>query len=432
MNDTATQSGAALSEQPVLDPDVDPTQEIEVKMSPREKAMAAMADRQEAERRAEIDEAIATDPDLAAQQRRIDGAIAASNAEAGIVHGEDMPVSSEEVPSYGSNMGDDGAAVRQAMHPPQPEPARPDLPSNLQDDPLADFIVMRGDSPMVKAKVNGEERLIPLADAKRQVQIGVAAEVRMQNAARAEKTIQEREQRLRAGEAALQARLNVASQQPAVPAKPDLTDEELEREATEIFETAFSGTEEDAAKKLAKTLVKIRDSAAARVQPTRPVDEEAIARKAAQYATGTLAEQARKKDVQTGYRDFQQNYPDIMLDPHLFRMADDLTEVVEQEHPDWDIAQIMDEAGKRTRAWVKNLRGDTADTGETPAPQRGNQSIPVNDQTTQTRQERKAGLVRMPTQAGGAVYDESEDSEESEQTPQQAFAELKRSRGQPY
>jgi len=297
----------------------------------------------------------------------------------------------------------------------------------------ADFIVMQNGAPMVKAKVNGEDRLIPLADAKRQVQIGVAAEVRMQNAAQAEKTLAERANKLSAGEAALAARMKVLQSQPSVPAKPDLTDEELEKEAVEIFETAFSGTEEDAAKKLAKTLVKIRDSAASKVKPTQQIDANAIARQAASIATGVLTEQSRKKDMTKAYEKFKGDYPDIMEDRFLYKMADDMTDQVEREHPDWNIAQIMDEAGKRTRDWVKGLRGDAEDTGDNPTPKpRPNQNSLVSDTTTQTRQERKAGLVRMPTQAGAAVYSEPDDSGAEEQSPQQAFAELKKARGQPY
>jgi hypothetical protein len=423
MNDTATQKGAARTEPPV-DPDVK-KDEIPVRQNPREAALEAMAERQEQERRRELDEALATDPDLAAHQARIDKQIADSNAEAGIYH--------DDTPSYGGNIDQyDGAASRQAMNQP-PERDRPDLPQKLQDDPLADFIVMQNGQPMVKAKVNGEDRFIPLADAKRQVQIGVAAEIRMQNAAQTEKILSERANKLSAGEAALAARMKTLQSQPAVPAKPDLSDEELEKEAIDIFETAFSGTEEDAAKKLAKTLVKIRDSAVSKVKPTQQIDANAIARQAATIATGVLSEQSRKKDMTKAYEKFKGDYPEILKDPFLYKMADGLTDQVEREHPDWNIAQVMDEAGKRTRDWVKGLRGDAKDTGGNPTPKpRANQNSLVSDTTTQTRQERKAGLVRMPMQAGAAVYSEPEDTGDDDQSPQAAFAELKKARGQPY
>ena len=411
MNDTATQQGAARQEPP-KDPDVK-ANEVAVQTNPRQAALDAMADRQEADRRKELDDALAADPGLRHQQDQIDQEIAQANAEAGIRH-------EEHTPTYGN----DGAASRQALNN-EPEPARPDLPSNLQDDPMADFIVMNNGSPMVKAKVNGEDRPIPLADAKRQGQIGVAAEMRMQAAAEAEKNIQAREAKLTAGEAALSARMKTMQSQPTVPVQ-DLTDEELEKEAIEIFETAFSGTEEDAAKKLAKTLAKIRSSAVQ--QPTPQVDPREIARQAASMAVGTLSEQSRKKDMGKAFQAFKADYPEILKDPNLFKMADDLTDQLEREHPDWDIAQVMDEAGKRTQAWVKGLRGESRDT-QAPAP--GGQNSPVSDSTTQTRQERKAGLVRMPSAAASATYQQSEESDEQDQSPQDAFLELKKARGQP-
>ena len=423
MNDTATQQGAAHSGRPKIDPDVDTSKEIEVKMNPRDVALAAMADRQESMRTEELSEAIAADPGLAATQRAIEGEIAQANAEAGIVHKDTAPDPN------------DGAASREAMHK-QPAQQPQDLPKDLQGDPLADFIVMNGAVPMVKAKVNGEERLIPLSDAKRQVQIGVAAEVRMQNAAQAEKILDERANKLTAGEAALSARMRTMQSQPAIPRKQpaDLSDEVLEREANDIFSTAFSGTEEDAAKKLAKTLVKIRDSAAANVQPTQQIDAHAIAREAASIATGTLSAQDRKKDVSKGYEAFKENYPDIVSDGTLFQKADGLTEAIESEHPEWTISQVMDEAGKRTRAWVKDLTGQTQDTviNDPTLVPGDRQNSPVSEATTQTRQERKAGLVRMPTPAAGAQHTNPDYTGEVEQTPQDAFAEIKQARGQPY
>ena len=323
------------------------------------------------------------------------------------------------------------------MHEPEPHP---DLPSDLQDDPLADFIVMHEGAPMVKLKVNGQEGLLTLDDARRQLQIGVSAEVRMQTAAERENALDARERKLTAGEAALSARMSTIPQpqNPATPARPQagLSDEDLTREATDIFNTAFSGTEEDAAGKLAKTLIKIRDSAA-RPAPTQQVDPHAIAQEAASIATGTLTAQSRKKDVAKGYTDFKDNYPEIVSDPRLFKMADDLTEVIEREHPDWTIADVMDEAGKRTRDWVKGLTGqpqDTPDTDtgdETPAP--GDQNSPtVSEATTRNRQQRKAGLIPMPTQAGAAVHEEPEEQPgEDPQSAHEAFLELKAARGQP-
>lgn len=413
MNDTATQQGAARQEPPTRDPDLKDG-EVVVHRSARDIALEAMAERQEKERVDELNEAIAHDPGLADEQRRIDGAIRQANAEAGINHEEAIPV-----------FGNDGAAVVRPMHQPQPEPSN--LPRNLQDDPLADFIEMRNGAPMVKAKVNGEDRLIPLADAKRQLQIGTAAEVRMQTAARYEQVVKDREARLSAGEAALSARMR-AQAKPLVPAQPDLTEEDLLEEAKDIFSTAFSGTEEEAAIKLAKTLAKIKRTATPVAQS---IDSDAVASKAASMVYGKLTAESKKKDVATGFKAFKSDYPDIIGDTQLFKMADDMTDTIEKQHPDWNASQIMDEAGKRTRAWVKHLSGKTDDTGNAPSRPPGSENSPVVTLDTQSRQERKAGLVRMPSPAAGAQYHEPDPVNESEQSPQDAFLQLKAARGQP-
>ena len=217
MNDTATQQGAARNEPPPQDPDVN-SDEVAVRPGPRQAQMEAMAERQEAARLQELNEAMAGDPGLASEQARINDAIVEANAEVGIRH-EQTPIEA-------------GLSTQQSIAP--SEPAQQGLPQNLQDDPLADFIEMQNGAAMVKAKVNGQDRLIPLADAKRQLQIGVAAEVRMQSAAEREKAAEARERRIIAGEAALVARLKQQQAQPAVPAEADLTEEDLHEEAQDI------------------------------------------------------------------------------------------------------------------------------------------------------------------------------------------------------
>jgi hypothetical protein len=413
MNDTATQQGAARQESP----DVNAANEVEIHPNPRNAQLEAMADRQEAARIAEISEAEAGDPGFAANQQRINQAIVDANAEVGIVH-------ESEAPAFGPN---DGAASRERMHP-EIVPTVPALPAAVAGDPMAEFIEMHDGAPMVKVKVNGQDRLLPFADAKRQLQIGVAAEVRMQGAAQREATVDARERKLSAGEAALQARMNVQAQTPPVPAQPDLSENDLLEEAQDIFNTAFSGTEEDAAKKLAKTLAKIQRSATPVAQPR--IDSGAIARQAASLVQGTLTAEAKKKDVRAGYAQFKTDYPDIVGESYLFKMADDMTGSIEREHPDWAISQVMDEAGQRTRNWVKNLNGET-DNGQPPPPAAPNHNAPLVTQSTQTRQDRKAALVRMPTPAAGAQFHEPEVVTEGEQSPQEAFADLKASRGQP-
>jgi hypothetical protein len=412
---TATQQGAA-SVQPT-NPDL-ADNEVAVKENPRQVAIDAMAERQEQARLDELNEAIAADPGLAASQAAIEKQIDEANATAREA-GELPPLEDEDL---------DGAASREPMHEPEPESQSEPLPDNLQSDPLAEYIVMDQGQPMFQAKVNGQQKLIPLEQARRQLQIGTAAEIRMQEAAHIQAQLEERERAVAASEAALKQRVEIAQALPPVPAQSDLTEEDLLAEAKDIFNTAFTGTEDEAAEKLAKVLVKLKTSATSSIQP---IDEKTIVTNAASMAVSVLEDRNKKKDVQTGYTQFKKDYPDIMADPKLYRMADNMTDEIEKENPEWDISQVMLEAGKRTRAWVNNLKGDK-DTIDLELPPEDENANEQSLTSTQSRQERKTSLVRMPAAAAGAVHETpSKDADEKPQTALEAFLETKEVRGQP-
>ena len=420
---TATQPGAQspLVAKPTQPPNPDVAiNEVIDKESPRDISIAAMSERMEANRIVEIQESIEADPGLAANQARIDAQIKAANQEA---------IAAGLLPA-----GDpDGAASIQPMHTPPTEPQPAPLPADVAADPLSEYIIMQDGKPMFSTKVNGQLRLIPLEDARRELQIGTAAAIRMNEATRLHQQVSEREVAMSANEAALAQRVATAPVVPAVPARADLSEEDLYDEAKEIFSTAFTGTEEDAARKLANTLVKLRGSVTAPAAHMQPrVDERAIVRKAAQAAVGAIQNVEKTKDVRSGYVRFQEDYPDVMSDPALYKMADNMTDEIEKENPTWPISQVMDEAGKRTRAWVNKLKGVEPDPPD-PLPQPGSQNIGVLPQPPPQnhRQDRKSELVRIPTVASAAVHEQPADDLEIDQTPQEAFAELKQSRGQP-
>jgi len=415
----ATQQGAQSPQPP--NPDL-AINEVVVKPSPRDISIAAMAERQETARVTELNEAIAADPGLAANQAQIDNQIKAAN-KAAIESGELAPPVEEL---------SDGAASVEPMHEPPPAPKPDALPAELAADPLSEYIVMQDGVAMFSTKVNGQVRLIPLEDARRELQIGTAAAIRMNEATRLSQELEQRAQQVSASEAALAQRMEAAPAVPAVPAPADLTEDDLFDEAREIFQTAFTGTEEDAARKLAKTLIKLRGTAS---PAAPPVDERTIVRKAATAAVNAVQAVEKTKDVRTGYAKFQEDYPDIMADPVLYKMADDMTDGIEQEHPDWLISQVMDEAGKRTRTWVNKMKGvpdlepdPVLDPEPPPQLPAGEHAQPP---TQAHRQDRKSELVRLPVAAAAAVHEKPADDVETDQTPQEAFNQLKSARGQP-
>ncbi len=397
------------------DPNADPDTVVTVQQSPRDIALQAIEDRQDEARIAQIKEDVDGDPGAAALAARMQ--VAQDKArEEGIAAGKLPPL-------------DDGAASRTPMHPDTPAapavPVADPLPTDLQDDPLADHIVMDKDQPMFALKVNGENILMPLDEARRRLQIGTAAEIRMQNASIREKQIDERERALTASEQALAARVEIPIL-PSVPEVSELSESDIRLQSRDIFNTAFSGTEEDAAEKLTKLLIATRTPQVA-LAPS--IDEAAIVSRAAEVAVSAVTAINQDRDLVEGFSSFKDEYPGIMADAHLYNMADGMTDGIVDEHPEWSKQQVMLEAGKRTSEWVENLKGTALPDPDLAAVITENEPISEPTQPpTQIRQERKRELVPIP--AAAIATQPVVEPEAEEQTPQQALDDVRRSRGQ--
>lgn len=309
----------------------------------------------------------------------------------------------------------DGAAAVEPMHPPAEPPAPAPLPDGLDQSPYADYIVMHEGAPHMKAKVHGVDKLIPMERVQAQAQKLEAAEVSMQNAATLQRELRQREEWIRQNETALQSRMDALATTP--PPAPGVDDETLVTESREIVKTLFSGDEDEAAQKLAGLMKQTR----APVATAPAIDVTQIATQAAGIAVGQMTEAEIKRDATAGLAQFQQDYPELMADPVLYNIADNMTDVVENEHPDWKPSAIMLEAGKRTRDWLAQQKGQTPPGDPPPQP-------PAGDDPN--RQERKDNLVRIPQPALGAVSPHGE-TEEPVQTPADALAEIREARGQP-
>jgi hypothetical protein len=412
------------------DPDVKEGEvAVNVNMSPRDIALQSIEDRQDEARMAQIAEDIEGDPGAQALASRMQVAQDAARADA-VARGELPPL--EEDP--------DGAESRQRMHPEQPaapaalpeEPAAAVIPAELQNDPLADHIVMDGDQPMFALKINGKNMLMPLDEARRRLQIGTAAEIRMQSAALREKTLDERESKISVSEQALAVRTEVSPVVPAVQPQPvpvvGLSEDVIRSRARDVMSEAFTGSEENAGDKLTKLLLDIR---LPQVQPAAPIDEAKIAQRAASAAVSAVTIMNTKRDLNSGLTKFKTEYPNIMSDVNLYNMADSMTDGIETEHPEWSKSQIMLEAGKRTSEWVENLKG----TGSTETiiddpviTENETISEHTPPPTTQLRQERKRTLVQIPKVASAAQP--APEPEERPQTPQEALDEVRLARGQ--
>ena len=302
----------------------------------------------------------------------------------------------------------EGLASREQMH----EPENPDtgLPADLKNDPFADYIVMDGDNAMFKTKVDGQEQLIPLDTARAQLQKHVAAEVRLQAVAADRKSLEEREEALRQNEALFDSKRQVAEQSPP-PVDPDVSDQAIREEANEVVKSLFSGTEDQAAESLATLLRNSRQAQGPQVNAGEIANQAvAAARQQLQNERAVEDAETKKKDIDAGFKQFGDDYPDIVGDINLFRYADGLTDTIAAEHPDWAPSAVMAEAGKQTTEWVKSF-GTASEAGQQP-----------ND-----RHNRKRNLTRMPRNRAGV---QPAGQEELVDTPQSMMDEIRSARGQ--
>lgn len=301
---------------------------------------------------------------------------------------------------------DDGAAERAPMH---GEPAKnAHLPEHLQDDPLADFIVMDGDSPAMRLKVDGREQLIPLDKARVELQKREAADRRLQEAAEWRKENERRAKELDEREARL-------AEQEAAPRPDDASAEEakkeLARKARELVGSLYTEDEDTAAEKLAALLMAHQGSGS----PVPQVDVDAIAKAAAAQAAQRIAdEDLRKKQVEA-WNTFETEFPEIVADEDMFAVADRISTRIAAEDPNLSPIDVMRAAGRQTLEKFRLSR---------------NEPEPGTPSSMDARRDRKRELQPMPRTTSrpaqmGAV------EEDRPSSPSDVIAEMRKARGQP-
>lgn len=276
------------------------------------------------------------------------------------------------------------------------------------DDPLAKYVVVQDGKALVRVKVDGQERLIPLEQAHAQLQKGVAAETRLEQATRVRKENEARTTQLNAREASITAR-ETRFQPSTVAVAAD--DPGLRREATDLVKSLLSDSPEEAAAKLATVLSRSRQAAPA-------VNVDAIVAKATDAAKQSIRADETARDVVKGFKGFETDYPEIASNPNLFRYADSLSDVIATEHPEWAPSQVMAEAGKQTREWVKGLSTPTTVVAD-PTPAQA---------ATNSRQLAKQQIRPIPVVRAAAR--DAASKETAAPTPSDIMAEIRKSRGQ--
>lgn len=272
-------------------------------------------------------------------------------------------------------------------------------------DPLADYIVTQGGKPMFRTKVDGKEILIPVETARAQLQKHVAADIRLQDVANQRRDLERRRQNLEQSEAAFAVR-----SRGQLSGQPAADDQTLERESVELVRMLVSEPNEAVvAKKLTTVLQKVRQAAAPQI------DTRAVAKEAASLARQEIAVDNRQAALVTGLSSFKKSYADIAADPDLYAMADRRTDAIAEEHQDWTPEQVMLEAGKQTRDWMR---------------EHGMKAVASSSSNAQPsgRQQRKDKLMPMPAARTARVSPTTEP--DTDNSPQAALAEARKARGQ--
>jgi hypothetical protein len=245
---------------------------------------------------------------------------------------------------------------------------------------------------MVKVKIDGEEKELPLSEIIKSYQKDSAASRRLEEAAQEWRRIEEERARLQAeAEALKHPKPQQTETQPQNTSQPSVED------ARRIYESLMLGDEESGIKALTELLTKGRGTEA----PTIPVEQ--VASEAAELAQ-------RQIDYKLAMRNFEQKYPDLAKDPDLNRMTVNLVYQTAQTSTTYD--EAFEKAATATRDWVRKKVESLGLSVQSP----------VNE-----RMERKHQLDNLPT----ASVRQPPKPAPKEESPSEIVAQMRRARGLP-
>lgn len=214
---------------------------------------------------------------------------------------------------------------------------------------------------MVRIKVDGEERMVPLSDiieqGTRTLQKESTADKRLKEVAEMRQATELRAQQVESLARQIQAQQEQNQGQQL--SKQDAID--VKQQARNFMEKFMAGDEEAAVDSLAVMLGRSNatpDVTAMIEKATLAAQQEV--RNAENVRLQKEANQSHAKAKEA----FSDSFKDIVSDPMLYRLADQETLQVLADHPEWDASQdiekILMEAGKRVREW----RGSTVTTSK--------------------------------------------------------------------
>ena len=235
-------------------------------------------------------------------------------------------------------------------------------PLVLSDDDLSKY--------MVKTKVMGEERLVPLSELRATAQKTDAADVYLREAKEKEKQARQILEDATTKAATPATPAAATPPETTVPANQAETDAMVESAVDELFR---GNTDE--VKALLKKVV------------TRPANQPSVTMPDVNQIAASVEQ---KVVVRSALRQFAKDYPAIYADPIARKVADDfLSEATEgkplEAFPEEQIGKILSETGKRVVDWTRGLAG---------VPATGSRATTRTD-----KEERKAEIDELPAAA---------------------------------
>lgn len=284
-----------------------------------------------------------------------------------------------------------------APTPPAPAPAAtqgtkakakslsPELLAQFGDEPIP-FEAL--DQIKVRVPVDGEMREMTLHDVRRTVQLDGAAQKRLQQANELMKEAQQRT--ASATPVPTAPPVGVAPAPDSRESAPASTTEEVDN----LVSALFNGDEDTAKVLLGKILAGSQQAA----------DPASLA----QQAAATVRQQLSVDEANSAFRSA---YSDIVGDQHLARAADGFYDEVMAEFPHKSYAEVLMEAGQRTRDWMASKGIKTA-TGS------------ASGSTRQEKQQRKERIDEVRS-----LNRTPANQEVREPTPSEVIAEMRKERG---
>ncbi|MCF1431343.1 MAG: hypothetical protein LPD71_00105 [Shewanella sp.] len=245
-------------------------------------------------------------------------------------------------------------------------------------------------------KVDGIEKQIPIDQARAIIQKNMAADKRLHEAAIKKQELENRERQLNEKE-------QYQRQNP--PFKVDPVDPNVKDKLQSAIDAVYDGETDDAVEALAEVF-------SGRNQATP--DVSAISNTVTDNVIKALQQKSFEDEVAKGNQQFQKDFPDIAGDHYLYQVANERTHEMMIEHPDWSPTRIINEAGRITRDWVKQVSGNPSGNGST---------------ATTSRREQKKQLQSLPRSAGSVAH-QPQQKDDLPMTPKQIIDNMKLARHQ--